>query len=90
MFCYGCDRGGQAPARRCKNRAADRRARACPSPRLDRENGVGRWTILAQVERSRGTGPRATVGGGRALARSGAGTPELQSPAPLLLIVIIL
>ena len=31
-----------------------RRASICPG------NGFGRWTIFAQIERSRGTGPRAT------------------------------
>ena len=45
-----------------KNSPLHRRARACPSPCLGREgNGLGRWTIFAQIERSRGTGPRATV-----------------------------
>ena len=38
-----------------------RRARACPSPCLGRGNGVGWRAIFAQVGRSRGTGPRATV-----------------------------
>ena len=57
--------------------------------------------FFAQVERSRGTGPRATGPEGVLLAmrRSGSGDPELQSlanrgnrdnPAHLLLIVIIL
>ena len=42
-------------------------------------------------ERSRGTGPRATVGEAAArLTRSGSGDPELQFPAPILLIMIIL
>ena len=37
-----------------------RRARACPSPCLGRENGLGLRSFFARVERSRGTGPRAT------------------------------
>ena len=62
-------------------------------------NGLDRWTIFAQIERSRGTGPRATVD--EAAARSG--EPELQfsarnlanlenldNPAHLLLILRIL
>ena len=53
-------RGGQAPALRRKQRAADRRARACPSPGLGRGNGLGWRAVFAQVGRSRGTGPRAT------------------------------
>ena len=36
------DRGGQAPALRLKKRAVYRRARACPSPCLDR-NGKRLW-----------------------------------------------
>ena len=45
------------------------------------ENGVGWRSVFAQIERSRGTGPRATGQGGVLLAmpRSGAGAPELQS-----------
>ena len=51
------DRGGQAPALRepdgfFTERPPHRRARACPSP------------CLRSTERSRGTGPRATVTGG--------------------------
>ena len=38
-----------------------RRARACPSPCLDRGKGLGWRAFFARVERSRGTGPRATV-----------------------------
>ncbi len=44
-----------------KKRAVYRRARACPSPGLDRGNGFGSRAFFAQVGRSRGTGPRATV-----------------------------
>ena len=55
-------RGGQAPALRyARLPPFHRRARACPSPCLGWGNGPGRWTIFARVERSRGTGPRATV-----------------------------
>ena len=60
-FFYVNDRGGQAPALRLKKRAAYRRARACPSPSLGWGNGVGWRAFSAQVGRSRGTGPRATV-----------------------------
>ena len=38
-----------------------RRARACPSPCVGWGNGVGLRAFFARVERSRGTGPRATV-----------------------------
>ena len=38
-----------------------RRARACPSPCLGQGNGFGWRAFFAQVGRSRGTGPRATV-----------------------------
>ena len=49
-----------------KKRAVYRRARACPSPCLDREgNALGWRAFFARVERWRGTGPRATVGGVR-------------------------
>ena len=42
-------------------------------------------------QRSRGTGPRATVDEAASrLTRSGAGTPELRSLAPILLILKIL
>ena len=41
-----------------------RRARACPSPCLGRGNGLGWRVFFARVERSRGTGPRATGQGG--------------------------
>ena len=42
MFSRGCDHGGQAPALRyAKPPPFRRRARACPSPCLDRENGFG-------------------------------------------------
>ena len=63
-----------------------RKARACPSPCLDREgNGFGWRLVFARVGRSRGTGPRATGQGAVLLAtrRSGAGAPELQSLANL-------
>ena len=76
-----------------KKRAVYRRARACPSPCLDRAgNGVSLRAFFAQIERSRGTGPRATGPEGVFLSmrRSGSGDPELQSPAPILKIVIIL
>ena len=81
VFFYANDRGGQAPALRLKKRAVYRRARACPSPCLDRENGLGLRSVFAQVGRSRGTGPRATGPGGVLLSmrRSGSGAPELQS-----------
>ena len=54
-------------------------------------NGVGWRAFFARGEQSRGTGPRATGPEGVLLSmrRSGAGVPELQSPAPLLLIVEI-
>ena len=56
------DRGGQAPALRfARPSPFYRRARACPSPCLGRGNGLGLRAFFAQVERSRGTGPRATV-----------------------------
>ena len=55
------DRGGQAPALRyARPSPFHRRARACPSPCLDWGNGLGLRAFFAQVERSRGTGPRAT------------------------------
>ena len=45
---------GTGPRATVKKRLPSRRARACPSPCIDREeNGVGRWTIFVQVERSR-------------------------------------
>ena len=47
---YGPRRGG----------ARHRRARACPSPCLGRGNDLGRRAVFAQIEHSRGTGPRAT------------------------------
>ena len=73
--CSSSERGGLSPAFfSCpvargpvpratvkKKRAVYRRARACPSPCLGRENGLGWRSVFAQVERSRGTGPRATV-----------------------------
>ena len=62
-----------------------RRARACPSPCLDREgNGFGWRAFFARVDRSRGTGPRATGQRGVlfAMRRSGSGDPELQSLIP--------
>ena len=46
----------------CQAVSVYRRARACPSPCLDREgNGVGLRSFFARVGRLRGTGPRATV-----------------------------
>ena len=56
-------RGGQAPALRYARRPPfHRRARACPSPCLGRnEKGLCLRSFFARVERSRGTGPRATV-----------------------------
>ena len=89
-FFHGCARGGQAPALRLKKRAVYRRARACPSPCLGWENSFGLRAFFAQVEQSRGTGPRATGQGGVLLAmrRSGAGAPELQSPAPIILLIV--
>ena len=74
-------RGGQAPATVCKAVSVYRRARACPSPCLGRGNGLCLRSVFARVERSRGTGPRATGPGGVLLAmrRSGAGAPELRS-----------
>ena len=49
-------------------------------------NGVSRRSFFAQIERSRGTGPRATGPEGILLAmrRSGSGAPELQFSAPNL------
>ena len=56
------DRGGLSPALRYPKPPFHRRARACPSPCLDREgNGLGLRAFVAQVRRSRGTGPRATI-----------------------------
>ena len=70
-FFHVNDRGGNPLACACgrrgpprygeKKRAAYRRARACPSPCLDREGNVGWRAFFAQVGRSRGTGNRATV-----------------------------
>ena len=41
-----------------KKRAADRRARACPSPCLDREgNGFGRWAFFAHANDRGGQAP---------------------------------
>ena len=92
-FFHVNDRGGQAPALRyARPSPFHRRARACPSPCLDREeNGVGLRAVFARVERSRGTGPRATGPEGVlfAMRRSGSGAPELQSPALILLILLI-
>ena len=52
---------GEGPrATVCKTVSFHRRARACPSPCLGQGNGVGWRSIFARVERSRGTGPRAT------------------------------
>ena len=66
----------------CKSASLYRRARACPSPCLGRGNGFGWRAVFARVERSRGTGPRATVDEAAAsLTRSGSGEPELQSLA---------
>ena len=45
----------------CQAASLHRRARACPSPCLGRGNGVGRWTIFAQVVRSRGKPARMRV-----------------------------
>ena len=62
-FFHVNDRGGQAPALRYARRSPfHRRARACPSPCLDR-NGkrLGLRAFFARVGCSRGTGPRATV-----------------------------
>ena len=54
-------RGGQAPALRVdRDCPLYRRARACPSPCNDR-NEKRPWPIFAQIERARGTGPRATI-----------------------------
>ena len=62
---YGAcnDRGGQAPALRYRNSRAYRRARACPSPCNDREEtrSQAEGHALRGMQRSRGTGPRATV-----------------------------
>ena len=61
-FFHGCNRGGQAPALRyARPSPFHRRARACPSPCPDLGNGLGWRAFFAQIERSRGTGPRATV-----------------------------
>ena len=56
------------------------------------ETALGWRSVFARVERLRGPVPRATGPGGVLLAmrRSGAGDPELQSPAPILLILLIL
>ena len=62
MSFTGAIAGDRPPRYGTKNGAFHRRARACPSPCLDR-NGkcLGRRAFFARVERSRGTGPRATV-----------------------------
>ena len=71
MFSYAGTIAGDRPPRYGGKRAVYRRARACPSP------------CYRVHERSRGTGPRATVDEAAArLTRSGAGAPELRSPAP--------
>ena len=74
-------RGTGPRATVCKAVSVYRRARACPSPCLDREgNGLSLRAFFAQIGRSRGTGPRATVGEAAArLTRSGSGDPELRS-----------
>ena len=62
----GCACGIRGPPRYGERRTArvPRRARACPSLCCDREgNGVGWRAVFAQIGRSRGTGPRATVKG---------------------------
>ena len=59
----GCAYGIRGPPRYDEKNVPHRRARACPSPCLDREeNGLGLRVVFARIERSRGTGPRATVG----------------------------
>ena len=64
-----------------------------PVPRhasIETGNGVGWRAVFARVERSRGTGPRAT-GQGEVLftmRRSGAGAPELQSPALIIWLIV--
>ena len=52
----------------CEAVSFHRRARACPSPCLGRGNGVGRRSIFAQVERSRGKPARLRVWQARAPA----------------------
>ena len=80
--CYSSERGGLSPAffrpgpvargpvprATVKKRADYRRARACPSPCHRNGNGFGWRAFFARVERSRGTGPRAT--GGKAVSVS--------------------
>ena len=56
-----------------------------PVPRrasIGTRNGVGWRVFFAQIERSRGTGPRATRPEGFrvSMRRSGLGAPELRSP----------
>ena len=98
MFFHGGDRGGNPLACACGRRGPPRygmqgRLRFTvgrgPVPRrasIGMENGFGRWVVFAQVERSRGTGPRATGREGVlfAMRRSGPGAPELQVPQGLL------
>ena len=85
-------RGTGPRATVCQAASLHRRARACPSLCLDREeNGLSLRSVFARVGRSRGTGPRATVDEmASRLTRSGSGDPELQFPAIILLIVLIL
>ena len=94
---------GTGPRATVKKRAAYRRARACPSPCLDRGNGVGWRAFFARGERSRGTGPRYGPRRGSPLhapfgSRCSRTTVSCSSlahpgnrgnPAPLLLIVEI-
>ena len=113
-FFHGCYRGGNPFACACGNLRGPPRSGLQgrrpftvgrgPVPRhaIGTGNGVGWRAFFAQVECSRGTGPRATGSEGVLLAmhRSGSGEPELRSPASnlanrdnrahLLLILLIL
>ena len=67
-----------------------RRARACPSPCLDRErNGVGWRAFSAQIERSRGTGPRAT-GQERGFPRHASVRDQAIPNYGLLLLILVI
>ena len=63
-FFHVNDRGGQAPALRYARPSRFTVGRG-PVPRrasIGTGNGFGRRAVFAQIGRSRGTGPRATVG----------------------------
>ena len=73
--CRSDDRGGQTLALQEKGTPVNRRARACPSPCIDRDKKrpwpLGHRAFFVQVGRSRGTGPRATINEGFSAHRRG-------------------